>query len=149
MQPKDFYKNRGISSLKPLDYTKTAENYSLNSEYDVSLSTLDAFAANWKQIDMLKLDVEGHELSAFKGAIDFLKTYTPVVICEIETDSESINELFDLVTSVGYSFYFFNNNFLFKIKKSDFKYFKGAPNFLLLHESEDLKSLVINILGEV
>lgn len=122
-------------------------------EKQVTTITLDSYVKqlnlNTNERFLVKLDVEGHELSAFKGAVDFLKKYKPVVICEIEADSESINELFGLVASLGYSFYFFNNNFLFKIKKSDFKYFKGAPNFLLLHESEDLKSLVINILGEV
>ncbi len=120
-------------------------------EKQVTTITLDSYVnkLNFEKGEriFIKLDVEGHELNVFKGAVNFLKNYTPVIICEIETNSEFINELYDLVSSLGYSFYFLNKDFLSKIKKSDFNYFKGAPNFLLLHESEDLNRLAISILG--
>ena len=57
------------------------------------------------------------------------------MICEIEMKSETVDELFEFVSVLGYNFYLFQDNYLIRIQKEDLINFNGAPNFLLVHES--------------
>jgi len=84
---------------------------------------------------LIKIDVEGHELNVLKGALNFFKNHKPVLVCEIEMKNETINELFEFISGLGYDFYLFQNNYLIKTKKEDLINFSGAPNFLVIHES--------------
>ena len=54
-------------------------------ETSVDTVSLDGYLANRRiaQIDLVKMDVEGGELEAFRGANRMLETIRPVLICEV------------------------------------------------------------------
>jgi FkbM family methyltransferase len=73
--------NTGCNSLRPPDVQEST------SKVTVRVRTLD----NWlleqklKQVDLIKLDVEGGELEALKGAERILQTKPrPVIMCEMQ-----------------------------------------------------------------
>jgi FkbM family methyltransferase len=73
----------------------------------VEVVSLDEFFAGkigrGRAIDLIKLDIEGYELEAFKGARGLLEQYRPLVICEIEKrHNADFGLVFDLLGSVGY-----------------------------------------------
>ena len=54
-------------------------------EITVAAISLDQYLAEHKitQIDLMKIDVEGGELDAFRGASGLLSTIRPILICEV------------------------------------------------------------------
>ena len=67
--PEAFNQNRGISSI----VTDSDEIANKSSVLTVQACTLDEFLAN-KNVGVLKIDVEGHEIQVLKGAENLLKT---------------------------------------------------------------------------
>lgn len=53
-----------------------------NVQIPVELRTLDSF--EFQNVDMLKIDVEGHEQKVLEGAIDTITRYKPVILIELE-----------------------------------------------------------------
>ena len=58
---------------------------------------------NDKQINLIKIDIQGYELQALKGAIKTIKKHKPLILCEVMTsfysNEEKINEF---LGSLGY-----------------------------------------------
>lgn len=54
--------------------------------------------------DVIKIDVEGHELFVLKGAINTLRTYKPAVLVAMD-NYKTKNEVFNLLKSIGYIIY--------------------------------------------
>ena len=54
-------------------------------EIVVDTITLDEYCLNKKikQIDLIKIDVEGAEMELFKGAQSILTSVRPLIICEV------------------------------------------------------------------
>jgi len=51
--------------------------------------------------DFIQLDIEGSELEALRGAIKTIKTYQPVIACELSTENrEEITEFMDSIDYV-------------------------------------------------
>ena len=70
LEPADFQSNRGLSHLQPSDASSPpADN---TREYQTNLVTLDEVLAEAGEINVLKVDVEGHEEAVFKGAQELL-----------------------------------------------------------------------------
>jgi FkbM family methyltransferase len=63
--------------------------------------TLDSFFEN-RPIDLIKIDVEDHELSVLQGARRVLSEDRPFILCEILRDSKSAEDTFDLLKSLQY-----------------------------------------------
>ena len=79
----------------------------------VRLSTLDALLAGESQIDLLKVDVEGYELSVFRGAAATLQR-TGVVIFELGNDPAhcgrygvDCSRVLELLEQAGFSLFCF------------------------------------------
>jgi FkbM family methyltransferase len=51
-------------------------------EHDVELKTLDSFGL--RDVALLKIDVEGHELAVLEGARETISRYRPAVLVEVE-----------------------------------------------------------------
>ena len=70
---------------------------------EIQMVALDEFAKEkkWSKIDVVKIDVEGHEFDTIKGCKEILKAIKPVFIIEIELRHAHypINEIFDFITN--------------------------------------------------
>jgi FkbM family methyltransferase len=73
----------------------------------VEVVSLDEFFTDkvdgGRTIDLVKIDIEGYELEALKGAHRLLEQYKPLLICEIEKrHNADFGLVFDLLRSLGY-----------------------------------------------
>ena len=90
---------------------------------EIEITTLDNFVKKNKiqRIDFIKCDVEGFELSVFKGAKKTLRKFKPVVFVEIEerhTKKYKINpqDVLDFFKNIGYKSYSVKKD---KIERAD------------------------------
>ena len=75
-------------------------------ERRVEVRTLDSFG--FTDVDLIKIDVEGHEYSVLEGALLTLQRCKPILLVEIEQRhiSRPIEDVFDLVLRQGYDGFF-------------------------------------------
>ena len=85
----------GLSRLE--NKNKNLEGLILKSKTTIKVNTLDTYLLENKisnlNIKMIKIDVEGHELSILKGAINLLKNANPIIILEINPGALIQNDL--------------------------------------------------------
>jgi FkbM family methyltransferase len=79
-----------------LEFNDRAE---LTKEFEVETRTLDSFDIS--NVDFVKLDVEGHEISVLNGAQRMLETWRP--ICLVELVDYNSDDLISFFTARGYS----------------------------------------------
>lgn len=83
---------------------------------EIKTITLDDWATqkNISKIDLVKIDVEGHELDSIKGCEHILQTIKPTFIIEIELRHAKypITEIFDFMASFGYEVFYFDRKTL-------------------------------------
>lgn len=75
-----------------------------NNNNSVKLMRLDELNIN--KLDLIKIDVEGHELQALKGGEELIKKYKPKIIFESwgeEKYKEKRKKLMDYIESFGYT----------------------------------------------
>lgn len=65
----------------------------------VELSTLDAQLAHAAAPDLVKMDIEGAEVAALRGASKLLSEHRPTLICELHGTNRAVTELLE---SKGY-----------------------------------------------
>ena len=75
-------------------------------ERRVEVRTLDSFG--FTDVDLIKIDVEGHEYSVLEGSLLTIKRCKPILLVEIEQrhSSRPIKEVFSLVLRQGYDGFF-------------------------------------------
>ena len=114
----------------PRNYTIIAHVAGKNSKKnkedkseDIEITTLDSFVKRnkIKGIDLMKCDVEGFELSVFRGAKKSLKKFKPLVFVEIEqrhTEKYGIDarNVLKFLEKIGYRSYFVKGD---EIKKTN------------------------------
>ena len=66
----------------------------------VELSTIDRQLQTLPAPDLVKIDIEGAEVAALRGASELLATCRPIVICELHGTNAAVSELLE---SHGYS----------------------------------------------
>lgn len=83
---------------------------------EIQTITLDDWAKqeNVSKIDLVKIDVEGHELDTIKGCKAILETIKPIFIIEIELRHAKypINEIFDFIKGFDYEVFYFDRKSL-------------------------------------
>ena len=83
---------------------------------EIQTITLDDWAKqqNVSKIDLVKIDVEGHEFDSVKGCVHILKDIKPIFIIEIELRHAkyAINEIFDFIKNFGYEVFYFDRKTL-------------------------------------
>lgn len=83
---------------------------------EIQTITLDDWSKkeNVSKIDLIKIDVEGHEFDSIKGCENILKTIKPIFIIEIELRHAHypINEIFDFIINFGYEVFYFDRKTL-------------------------------------
>ncbi|MEJ8801972.1 FkbM family methyltransferase [Pontibacter sp. H249] len=106
---------------------KEGENLSEDGQLhkvEVELATLDTFFEKnpIENLAFIKCDVEGHELSVFKGGQKTLQKFMPTLLFECGHDEAKSGEVFTLLTNMGYKGFFFANG-----KKISFREFDKYP----------------------
>lgn len=98
-------------SRAKLDDLKEA-NETGYKEIEINIDTLDHILESKKinQLDIIKIDIEGHELKAIEGAIKSINTFKPYLLVEIESrhHNHSIVEPVEYVCGLKYKAFFFN-----------------------------------------
>jgi len=96
-----------------LSHSGSSENYKLsgNSETqgeEVPLIAIDDLARKYSidSIDIIKMDVEGHELKALAGAKKIISKSSPLIFYEIKHGNDVHLELIDAFKNLGYDSYF-------------------------------------------
>lgn len=88
---------------------------------NVTVRSLDSF--KYTDVDLIKIDVEGHEKSVLLGAEETIYKCRPILIIEIEQRhiSFSILEVFNIVLSFNYDGYFLRNNKMEPLSSFDYE----------------------------
>jgi FkbM family methyltransferase len=102
-------------------YGKEGENEGVNTMFptethtvmiqEINLDTLDSQLSQlkYKQVDLIKIDVEGAELQVLKGALDTIKKHRPYLMIEINREAclaggYEPEDIFELLRPIGYTF---------------------------------------------
>jgi FkbM family methyltransferase len=119
----NFYyssKMTGASSSKNI--TKNEDAILVNCK----TNTIDEYAKefNVQSIDFIKCDVEGAELFAFRGGVESIKKFKPIVFTEMlrkwaSTFGYHPNDIIELFKNMDYSCYINSNGKLLKIERID------------------------------
>ena len=84
------------NTLSSFDSDKSFRN-------EIEVKTIDELFLSSEQVDVLKIDVEGHESQVIKGGMMTLAKFHPLIMCEIESrhggDLEAIS---NTLSSIGY-----------------------------------------------
>lgn len=73
--PAEFSENRGIAHISDTEQADSGDpNF---TDHSIKATTLDAICGSLPSISVIKIDVEGHELSVFKGAGNFFAKHRP------------------------------------------------------------------------
>ena len=115
-------------------------------EHVVPFATLDSF--QFPQVALIKIDVEGHELSVVKGAQKTIASNKPALLIEIERRhvNHPFSSTFNLLQDEGYRSFFFDAMILRPIDEFDvdrdqrlgdlgIHNTRYINNFLFLHET--------------
>lgn len=135
--------------LSSLEVGNKEENETESIIYEVKTDTLDNFTKEKSIIpDLIKIDVEGHELSVLKGAENFISKYQPSLIIEIEQRHHkniNIESVFESFKQKGYNCYYYskkqsqlfsyNNKTHLTNTKDYFGKIDYINNYIFIHES--------------
>ena len=95
-----------------LSHSGSSENHKLSEQSEktgeqVCLVTVDGLAAmhNIDRVDIIKMDVEGHELKALAGAQRIIKKGSPIVFYEVKHGSDIHLELIEAFKELDYDSY--------------------------------------------
>lgn len=81
-----------------------------SEEITIQTSTIDAFAEheNLKDVGLIKIDVEGHELHVVRGAVKTLQSFKPVLMIEMEQrhHTQPLKDVIAEVEKLGFAGYY-------------------------------------------
>ncbi|WP_161889293.1 FkbM family methyltransferase [Pontibacter russatus] len=102
---------------------KLPENSGLH-KVEVQVTTLDTFFRDKApgKLAFIKCDVEGHEMSVFKGGRKTLQKHMPTLLFECSHEDAGKGEIFSFLTDMGYKGFFIRNG-----KKIDCQDFDKHP----------------------
>ena len=135
--------------LSSLEVDNKEDNETESIIYEVKTDTLDNFTREKNIIpDLIKIDVEGHELSVLKGAENFISEHHPTLIIEIEQrhhKNTNIESVFESFKVKGYQCYYYSKKqsqlFSYDNKthltntKDYFGKIDYINNYIFIHES--------------
>jgi FkbM family methyltransferase len=107
--PKYAYQKFHASGIGNTENTWGISNF---LKYDVELTTINDVVAseNIKSIDLIKIDTEGTENFVFRGGIESIKKFQPIIICEVLKDKieDKIQEI--IVNELNYLMFQFQSH---------------------------------------
>lgn len=118
--------------------------------YEVNTTTLDDFVqSNLKELSFIKIDTEGTENIILNGALNTLRKYHPIIICEVLYNSIE-KELDYIFLKEGYVFFGHLNGRLYKVNSLVRKMDDGIRDCLFVHSSKEnfFKEILSKYLAE-
>ena len=112
-----------------------------NSEM-VHINTIDNICHRLKTPDFLKIDVEGFQMQVIKGGSDFFKNNLPLIMIEIDNDTDQWLE--DYFLNLDYQFYRFHKNYLTQVDSI----FNNGRNILFCQPESKYSKRIESILYE-
>jgi FkbM family methyltransferase len=87
----------------------------------VDVATVDNYG--FDDVDLIKIDVEGHEQFVIMGAVETIKRTKPILIVEIEQRhiNKDINEVFETILNLNYNGFFLKNGTLMPLDSFSYK----------------------------
>lgn len=79
----------------------------LHSE-KVKIISLDDYCQNFEKLDLIKMDIQGGELKALKGAKKIIQKFLPIIFVEIVDYEETSKETKAFLKSINYSINYLN-----------------------------------------
>jgi len=103
------------------------------TQINVHTTTLDDFTLlrNLETIDLIKCDVEGHELDVLMGGKRVLTRFKPVVLIECEArhnGPENVTAVFEFFTNLNYEGWFYDGNSFISLDNFDLYKYQTHPN---------------------
>ena len=92
-----------------------------------------------RKIDIIKVDIEGHEDYFMKGAKETLRTHRPIILTEVnkpyyETRKNSLDEIFFPIIPPNYKIFKFEEGLENIVKKLGFEIKEKFPHLLNIPE---------------
>jgi FkbM family methyltransferase len=117
----------GRSTIEPANDLLDPDGSSV-SQLLVRTKTLDSYML--EDVGVIKIDVEGHEMSVLAGALDTLMRCSPLMIIEAENRHRpnSVKDVFQFMESLNYVGYFFLDGLLTPISKFDAELHQNPAN---------------------
>jgi FkbM family methyltransferase len=128
--------NPAYSGIKKRSYPKNEQI----TEIEIPIDTLDNQLLDEERIDLIKIDVEGGEFDVFKGSVQLLRKFHPVVVFEHGLGAADFyntqpEELFDFLEKNNYCLYTlrgFIENLAFLSKEDFINLFKSNKEYYFL-----------------
>lgn len=104
-----YLRDENIGGSTLLDLSKR-DDFKVKESEKVYLKSLDSFLGVTNKVDVIKIDVEGYEYEAFKGAYNILKNNHPIIFMEFSPSlytkdrAEKPQEIVSFLKNIGYSF---------------------------------------------
>jgi FkbM family methyltransferase len=129
--PSDFSKNEGIASLEKIENATSIK---------VPAKTLDSVLGGQK-IDLIKIDVEGHEMDVFKGAEVVIKTVENIIFEDFQGSKSPVIQFF---RERGLTVYRLKKGLtrvhLMDVEEADQLPLWEPPNYIATHNPSDIKN---------
>ena len=131
----DFTKNNNFGGIN-IENTKNGTT--------VNKQKLDNFLNKINRLKLLKIDVEGMEISVIKGASELIKKFRPIIYVENDRQDHS-NEIIELLWSLNYKMNWhlprlYNKNNFFNEEENIFGNIVSV-NMLCLHKDSSIEIL--------
>ena len=107
------------------------KSYNNKINYEVQTCTLDS--EKYGKIDLIKLDVEMHELEALKGMKKTIEKYHPILIVEILTEKLQ-EEIYKFIKKYDYVIYNINDDK--GLVDNNIKISYLNRNYILIHKDK-------------
>lgn len=136
----------GHNSFGPFGYETTK----IDHMEDVTTKTLDKLIQETKikQIDAIKIDVEGAEVSVLKGALQTLKLLKPVLLMELSDrtltkQGSKSDQIWKLLTGLSYIIYEFNQS-SGKLREARQKKYYDGENVIAIPKNKSYLSRMLS-----
>jgi FkbM family methyltransferase len=132
----------GAGSLKNL-HPDEGDAYSFKTE----IKSLDSILAAELKLDLIKMDVEGFELSVLRGSLESIERFKPTIFIELlrkwmKPFGDHPQDVIDLLSSTGYLCFAIGEKILTKITEIDDDTIENNFIFVHRHRIDHLNLLI-------
>lgn len=118
-----------LASLEELDRTGGDKPA---ATVPVRLSTIDAIVGE-AEVAFIKIDVEGHETAAVRGALGTIERCHPILLIEISRQMNAdVSTLFGILEERGYSPFYVSNNRFVPVSRNDLEIIQSDNDYQAL-----------------